>query len=101
MPAKHITSAEFETFLTSKKLVMVDCFATWCGPCQMLSPLIDQLADELADKVAIAKLDIDESPELADKLAIEVVPTLLFYKNGKLTKTHKGLITKEELLKLL
>lgn len=100
MSVKHLLSEEFDKYLNDNKYVLVDCFATWCGPCQMLSPVIDQIVKEQT-KVSIAKIDIDECPDIAEKLGIEVVPTLLLFKNAKLVKIHKGLITKEALLSFI
>ncbi|MBO6102129.1 MAG: thioredoxin [Opitutales bacterium] len=101
MPAKHVSSAEFDALLSQNKRVLVDFFATWCNPCRMLAPVIDQIADEAAGKAAVAKVDVDENPDLAERFGIQSIPSLLFFKNGKLVKTHVGLDTKESILQNL
>jgi thioredoxin 1 len=83
MPITHIGEAEFEEFVTSNKLAVIDFSATWCGPCKMLGEALEQiLAEDLPDLI-IGKVDIDESRGLADTFQIEGVPTLMFFLNGK------------------
>ena len=86
--------------LNSNKLTVVDFFATWCGPCQMLAPVLEKLAKEQND-LNIFKVDIDESVELAIKYQVEVVPTLVIFKNGNPVKTLEGFRTEKELLEEL
>lgn len=83
--------------LKSDKLTIVDFFATWCGPCQMLAPVLEKISNENTD-VNIFKVDIDQSQELAINNRVEVVPTLIFYKNGSAIKTLEGFRTEKELL---
>ena len=83
--------------LKSDKLTIVDFFATWCGPCQMLAPVLEKISNENTD-INIFKVDIDESQELAINSRVEVVPTLVFYKNGSAIKTLEGFRTEKELL---
>ena len=83
--------------LKSDKLTIIDFFATWCGPCQMLAPVLEKISNENTD-VNIFKVDIDESQELAINSRVEVVPTLVFYKNGSAIKTLEGFRTEKELL---
>ncbi len=83
--------------LKSDKLTIVDFFATWCGPCQMLAPVLEKISNENTD-VNIFKVDIDQSQELAINSRVEVVPTLVFYKNGSAIKTLEGFRTEKELL---
>jgi thioredoxin 1 len=83
--------------LKSDKLTIVDFFATWCGPCQMLAPVLEKISNENTD-VNIFKVDIDQSQELAINSRVEVVPTLIFYKNGSAIKTLEGFRTEKELL---
>jgi len=82
-------------------VVVVDFFATWCGPCKMLMPVIDQLSSELGDKVKVIKVDVDQFSDLAAEHNIMSVPSLLFFKNGKLEEMTKGFKPKEELLKIV
>lgn len=83
--------------LENDKLTIVDFFATWCGPCQMLAPVLEKISNENTD-VNIFKVDIDQSQELAINSRVEVVPTLVFYKNGSAIKTLEGFRTEKELL---
>jgi thioredoxin 1 len=92
---KHITDADFDAeVLQASQPVVVDCYATWCGPCRELAPIVDNLADEYAGKIKLVKVNVDESPKTAHKFQIEAIPTLLFFKDGKLTGTSVGLLTK-------
>lgn len=80
--------------------VLVDCFATWCGPCKMIAPIIEEIAKEKED-YAFYKLDIDESLEFAEANQIFSIPTLLIYENGELKERVVGFKTKDEILKVL
>jgi thioredoxin 1 len=82
-------------------VVVVDFFATWCGPCKMLMPVIDQLSSELGDKVKVIKVDVDQFSDLAAEHNIMSVPSLLFFKNGKLEEMTKGFKPKEEVLRIV
>ncbi|MEK7397602.1 MAG: thioredoxin [Candidatus Poribacteria bacterium] len=81
--------------------VLLDCWAPWCGPCKMLAPTIEKLADELAGKIKVAKLDVDENPKTAMKLEIMSIPTLLVYKDGKIVDKLVGAQPKSEIEKRL
>ncbi|MBU0995434.1 MAG: thioredoxin [Proteobacteria bacterium] len=70
--------------------VMVDCWAPWCGPCKMIAPVLDQLAKTYAGKLKITKLNVDENPQVSSRYTIQSIPTMLFFKNGKLVKTLVG-----------
>lgn len=87
--------------LSSQVPVFVDFTATWCGPCKQLAPLVDQLADELAGKVKVGKLDVDESPITAAKYGVRGVPTVMVFKNGERAAQHVGLTSKAKLLDLV
>lgn len=94
------TDENFEQeVLKSSKPVLVDFFAVWCGPCQMMSPIIDEIANELEGRVRVGKLNVDEAPKTAEKYNIMSVPTLLYFKEGKLDKTLVGARTKEDIIK--
>jgi thioredoxin 1 len=83
MSVLEITSDNFEKeVLKSEKTVLVDMYATWCGPCKMQSPIIDKIADEQGENIKVAKIDIDEAPEIAEKYGVMSIPTLLIIKNG-------------------
>jgi thioredoxin 1 len=85
----------------SDKPVLVDFGATWCGPCKILAPIVEKLADEFAGKYKVCKVDIDEAPTVAAKFGIKGVPTVLVFKNGQKTGQHVGVTNKETLLKML
>lgn len=94
----EFTVGNFEKeVLLSTKPVMVDFFAQWCGPCKMMGPLVEQLANEYGDMIKIGKLDIDESMEIAQKYRVMSVPTFAFFKDGKLVQTVVGAVSKTEL----
>ena len=94
----YINKENFENeILNSDKLTVVDFFATWCGPCQMLAPVLEKISNENSD-LNIVKVDIDESVELAIKYQVEVVPTLVIFKGGNAVKTLEGFRSEKELL---
>lgn len=80
---------------------LLDFSAVWCGPCKVLAPIVEKLADEYKGKVKVGKLDIDEAPGVASKFGIRSVPTVLVFKGGKESGRHVGVTNKETLLKLL
>jgi len=89
--AVHITEQNFEEEVLKSELpVMVDFRATWCGPCRMIAPFMDQLSDEYAGKAKVAKVDVDECPGISAKYGIRNVPTVLFFKNGEVAEKHVG-----------
>jgi thioredoxin 1 len=99
---KHITDAEFDAEVTQAALpVVVDFYATWCGPCRQLAPTMDSLADQYAGKIKFVKVNVDESPKLAQQFQVEGIPMLLFFKDGKLAETSVGLLTKADLVQHL
>ena len=99
---KHITKDNFnELVIDSKTPVLVDFFATWCGPCKMLSPIIEQVADEMGDKVVIAKADIDECMELAQEYGIMSVPTLILFKEGAEVSRNIGFRGKPQIIDMI
>jgi thioredoxin 1 len=96
---KHITDTEFDAEVTRAALpVVADFYATWCGPCRQLAPTMDALADHYAGKIKFVKVNVDESPKLAQQFKVEAIPTLLFFKDGKLADTSVGLLTKADLI---
>lgn len=105
MAAEHIVDLNSENFesevLQSKTPVLVDFWAQWCGPCKMLSPILDELAGEYQGKVKIGKVDVDTDQELSAQYSVMSIPTLLIFKGGKVQKQHVGLKGKPELKKSL
>jgi thioredoxin 1 len=87
--------------LQSGETVLVDFTAAWCGPCKMLSPIVEEVADAVKGKVKVGKLDIDEAPLTASKLGIRGVPTLIVFRDGKPAGQHVGLTTKAKILNLV
>ncbi len=97
--AIQITEANFEEeILRSTVPAVVDFWATWCGPCKMIAPIIDQIADETAGKAKVGKVDVDSNKNLANRFNIRSIPTLLFFKNGELVDTIVGATSKENIL---
>ena len=81
---QEVTDSEFETtVLKSDKPVLVDFWATWCGPCRMIAPIVEQIRSELGDKVTVVKMDIDENPSVPMQLGIMSIPTVIIFKDGK------------------
>lgn len=85
------TKEEFEQLISQEKVVIADFFATWCGPCRMLAPIIEQLNQEIGDKVKIVKIDVDQEKDLAMKYEIQSVPTVIIFKDGEVHARETGL----------
>ena len=94
---KYVNKEEFNELLKQDKILVVDFFAVWCGPCQMLGPVLEDLAKEM-DNIEVLKIDIDEEQELAIEMGIEVVPTVMIFKNGEKKNVLQGLRSKSELI---
>ena len=98
---QQISAAEFESkVLGASGPVLVDFFATWCGPCRMMAPTIDEVSQEMAGKASVYKLDIDEAPQIAQQLGIMSVPTFMVFKDGKVASQTIGAQPKENILAL-
>ena len=85
----------------SAPVALVDLWAAWCGPCRMLSPTVDDIAEQYAGRVAVAKCNVDDNEEIAEKYGVRSIPTLLFFKNGELAEKTVGLISKQEIETIL
>ena len=96
--AKIATNTSFDELLQSEKLVIVDFWATWCGPCRMLSPLLDEVEAEMEDKVVVVKVNVDDADEIAMRYRIMSIPTLLFFKNGAMVDRTVGAMPKSALV---
>ncbi len=95
----EITDDNFEKLvLKSEKLVIVDFWAEWCGPCKAITPILDEISNEFGDKVLIGKVNVDEVKEVPVKYGIRSIPTLLFFNNGEITRQEVGLQSKQTLV---
>jgi len=102
--ALQITDANFEELVKGSKPLVVDFWAEWCGPCRMITPIIEELASEYEDRVAIGKMNVDENDEVVGQFGIRSIPTILFFKQGELLDKHVGVAQKnvlEEKIKAL
>ena len=97
-----VTDSEFDsTVLQSERPVVLDFWAEWCQPCKMLAPTIEEIAGEYEDKVKIGKLNVDDNPKTATKYGIRGIPTLLFFKDGKVVQQVTGVKSKAEIKKII
>ena len=102
MSEKILNSSNFdEEIKKADSLVLVDFFATWCGPCNMLAPIIEEIANEYSSKVKVCKVNVDEERDLALKYEVESIPTLIFFKNGEPIRTSIGFHSKSELIDII
>lgn len=99
--AKVVTNTNIEEILAGNQPVMIDFWAVWCGPCKMLSPTVDEVADEYEGKAVVAKCNVDEADEIAMNYRVRNIPTLLFFKGGELKERLVGVVSKKEIADIL
>ena len=90
------SETEFDSLLANETLLVVDCTAKWCGPCKLVAPLMDQLAEEYGDRINVFKLDLDENRAVANRFGIRSIPAVMFFKQGELLETLVGVKPYEE-----
>ncbi len=98
----HVTDSDFDDVVVkANKPVLVDYWAEWCGPCKMIAPVLDEIAEDYKDKLTVAKLNIDENPETPQHFGVRGIPTLMLFKNGEVEATKVGALTKSQLADFL
>jgi len=100
MSVLKITKTNFESVKTSEKTVLLDFYADWCGPCRMVSPIVDQISEE-NPQYLVCKINVDEEPELAAQFGVVSIPTLVVMKNGEIVKKSAGARPKAQILAML
>ncbi len=101
MALKHLKTEEFDAAVEAAPLAMVDFWASWCGPCKMISPLIESMAQQYDGRVLVGKVNVDEEPELARRFGVMSIPTVVFLKNGQEFDRKVGVMTPQTYLSVL
>lgn len=96
--AKIATNTNFAELLQDEKLVIVDFWAVWCGPCRMIGPILEEISEEMADRVTVVKCNVDDCEDIAMRYRIMNIPTLLFFRNGEIVDRHVGAAPKAALV---
>lgn len=97
----YLTRETFDATLASSEPVMVDFWATWCGPCRMIGPVIEELATEYKGKAKVCKVDVDEQPELAERFQVMTIPTVIVFKNGQIAEKTIGAKSKQAFAQMI
>jgi thioredoxin 1 len=93
--------SNFNSIIQSDKPVLIDFFATWCGPCKMLGPILKEVKDSLGDRISILKIDVDKNQQIASQYQVRGVPTMILFQNGKQLWRQSGVLPKEEIIKII
>ena len=93
--------SNFDTIINSEEPVLIDFFATWCGPCKMLGPILKEVKDNLGDRISIIKIDVDKNQQIASKYQVRGVPTMILYQEGKQLWRQSGVLTKDEIIRVI
>lgn len=91
----------FNDIIQSEKPILVDCFATWCGPCQTLAPILKDVKDKLGDRISIIKIDVDKNQQIASQYQVRGVPTMILFQNGKQLWRQSGVLSSSDLIKVI
>lgn len=94
-------NTRFDQIINSEKPVLIDFFATWCGPCQVLGPILKEVKDSLGERISIIKIDVDKNQELAALQQVRGVPTMMLFQNGKQLWRQSGVLSKEEIVRTI
>ena len=94
-------NTNFDSIINSEKPVLIDFFATWCGPCKTLAPILKQVKDNLAERITILKIDVDKNQQLASKYQVRGVPTVILFQNGKQLWRQSGVLSQDEIIKTI
>lgn len=92
---------KFETLVDQETPVLVDFYADWCGPCQMMAPVLKEVAQEMGDKVKVIKIDVDKNQPIAQRFGVRSIPTLILFKKGKVIENRAGVLTKRDLAHMI
>lgn len=93
--------SNFETIIKSEKPVLIDFFATWCGPCKVLGPILKEVKDSLGERISIIKIDVDKNQQVAAQYQVRGVPTMILFQNGKQLWRQSGVLSKDEIIKTI
>ena len=97
----ELNDGNFDECLSGDQPILIDFWAEWCGPCKMLTPTIEELSNDFSGKAVIAKVNVDESPTIAQQYSIRSIPSIIFFKNGSPAKQLVGVVAKEEMAKII
>ncbi len=94
-------NTKFDSIINSEKPVLIDFFATWCGPCKTLAPILKHVKDNLGERITILKIDVDKNEQLASKYQVRGVPTMILFQNGKQLWRQSGVLSQDEIIKTI